>query len=199
MYIDQTITRNVRSKICCSHIVSQKWTSLLFHLSRFFFFFLHNKIFSFTRSPWLARSNFASRIYIQLLTDLIFFPFFSPRSAFFFINQSSSKKNLLFAKRSLLLQYFYNTVFLMYAHDSNLKRTASACFTYNNRYIYIYYITSIFLCTLKLDSKLHRVHDGVLLKRHEWEIPSLYRFIHRYLTSFLSLHRSYDSHPSFIS
>lgn len=101
------------------------------------FFFLHNKIFSFTRSPWLARSNFASHIYIQLLADLIFFPFLSPRSAFLFHRSVFFQKNLLFAKRSLLLRYFYNTVFLMYAHDSNLKRTASACFTYNNRYIYI--------------------------------------------------------------
>ena len=168
--------------------------------SFFFFFFFYITKYSLSRARHGSHDRISLHAFIyNCLRILSFFPFFRLDPLFFFINQSSSKKNLLFAKRSFLLQYFYNTVFLMYAHDSNLKRTASACFTYNNRYIYIYYITSIFLCTLKLDSKLHRVHDGVLLKRHEWEIPSLYRFIHRYLTSFLSLHRSYDSHPSFIS
>ena len=80
-----------------------------------------------------------THLYTIACGSLSFFPFFRSDPFFFFIDRSSSKKNLLFAKRSFLLRYFYNTVFLMYAHDSNLKRTASACFTYNNRYIYILY------------------------------------------------------------
>lgn len=57
----------------------------------------------------------------------------------------------------------------MYALESNLKRTASVCVCFLRTIIDIHYIT-LFLRTLKLDSKLHRVRDGAfffLSKRHE--------------------------------
>ena len=120
------------------------------------------------------------------------------------------KQNKSHAKRAALVRlvFLYNTMFFLCMRASRtLNVTAFAKFTYNNIYIYIYiyiyicvcmciyiYIISIFLCTLKLDSKLHRVCDGVLSKRHEREKSSIVIVLsRRYVVFCLFVVHSYTS------
>lgn len=159
-----------------SHTLYPKMELLFLHLidqsiDSFFFFFLHNKIFfSFASSPRARANEFRFTHYVQLFANpflflFFFFSFFRLDPLFIDWSSSRKKKNVAL-KTGTLNMIFYNTLFLMYALESNLKRTAFAFFL--RTIIDIHYIT-LFLYTLKLDSKLHHVRDGVLSKRRKME------------------------------
>lgn len=120
-----------------SHTLYPKMELLFLHLIDqssilFFFFFLHNKIFfSFASSPRLVKMNFDSRIMYncsRICSCFFFLSFFlSLRPAFYRLILLKKKKNVAL-KTGTLNMIFYNTLFLMYALESNLKRTAFAFF-----------------------------------------------------------------------